>query len=120
MGLSGGYSSKQSLIGSFSVGAMLPGNNHVSLNMILLTPLNQADRPTIGEARIGHFFNTWELYGGAGYHVAGSDNKILTNPNTGFRPAFGVMKHFNSSPWTVSAGMSGKIASIQIGLFGVR
>jgi hypothetical protein len=120
MSLSGGYSSKECMIGTFSIGAMLETNNHVSVNMIILSELKKSDVPSIGEARIGHLFNTWELYGGVGYHLAGSDNKIASNPNTGIRPAFGVIKHFNSSPWTVSAGMSGKMFSLQLGLFGVR
>lgn len=120
MGLSGGYSSKQCMIGTLSVGAMLETKNHVSMNMVILSELKNADIPSIFEARIGHFFSTIELYGGVGYHLAGSDNKIGANPNTGIRPAFGVIKHFTSSPWTLSAGMSGKIFSLQLGLFGVR
>jgi hypothetical protein len=120
MGLSGGYSSKQCMIGTLSIGAMFETKNHVSMNMGILSDVKNADIPSIFEARIGHFFNTIELYGGAGYHIAGSDNKIAANPNTGIRPALGVIKHFNSSPWTLSAGMSGKIFSLQLGLFGVR
>ena len=120
MGLSGGYSSKQCMIGTFSLGAMLETNNHVSVNMVILSELKKSDIPSIGEARVGHLFSTWELYGGVGYHLAGSDSKIASNPNTGLRPAFGVIKHFNTSPWTVSAGMSGGIFSLQLGLFGVR
>lgn len=120
MGLSGGYSTKQCMIGTLSAGAMLATNNHISMNMVILSELKNKDIPSIFEARVGHFFNTIELYGGAGYHIAGSDNKISSNPNTGIRPAFGVVKHFLSSPWTVSAGMSGKIVSLQLGLFGVR
>jgi hypothetical protein len=120
MGLSGGYSSKQSPIGTLSIGAMLHTNNHLSLNMVLLGNTKNAETPSIAEARIGHFFNTWELYGGVGYHIAGADDKIASNPNTGIRPAMGIIKHFTSSPWTISAGASGKIFSLQIGLFGVR
>ncbi|MDQ6815440.1 MAG: hypothetical protein M3040_17030 [Bacteroidota bacterium] len=120
MGLSGGYASTESMIGTFSIGAMLETNNHVSVNMILLNELQKTDVPSIGEARIGHLFSTWEFYGGVGYHLAGSDNKISSNPNTGIRPALGIIKHFNSSPWTISASMSGKIFSLQLGLFGVR
>jgi hypothetical protein len=120
MGLSGGYSSKQSAIGTLSVGAMLATNNHLSLNMVLLGNTKNAEIPSIAEARVGHFFSTWELYGGVGYHIAGADDKITTNPNTGIRPALGITKHFTSSPWTISAGASGKIFSLQIGLFGVR
>lgn len=120
MGLSGGYSSKQSMIGTLSAGAILGTNNHVSLNMVILSQLRNADMPSIGEARVGHFFHTVELYGGLGYHVAGSDNKIRSNPNTGIRPAVGIIKHFTSSPWTISASMSGNIFSLQLGLFGVK
>jgi hypothetical protein len=120
MGISGGYSSSESIIGTFSVGAMLANKTHVSINMILLAALQKSDIPTIGEARLGHLFGTWELYGGVGYHLAGSDDKIVSNPNTGIRPALGLIKHFPSSPWTVSAGMSGNIFSLQLGLFGVR
>ena len=108
------------MTGTLSLGAMFETKNHVSMNMVLLSELKNSDIPSIFEARIGHFFNTFELYGGAGYHIAGSDNKIAANPNTGLRPAFGVIKHFTSSPWTLSAGMSGKILSLQLGLFGVR
>lgn len=120
MGISGGYSSKQCMVGTFTVGAMLPSQNHVSMNMVILSELKNKDIPSIFETRIGHVFNTWELYGGAGYHIAGSDGKIATNPNTGIRPAYGMIKHFYNSPWTLSAGMSGKIFSLQVGLFGVR
>jgi hypothetical protein len=120
MGLSGGYSSKQCMAATLSVGAMLPLQNHISINMVVLSELKNRDIPSIFEARMGHIFNTIELYGGAGYHIAGSDNKIAANTNTGIRPSFGVMKHFYSSPWTISANMSGTIFSLQIGLFGVR
>ena len=120
MGLSGGYSSKQCMIGTLSVGAMLPAYNHLSVNMVVLSALKNADIPSIFEARIAHVFATFELYGGAGYHIAGADNKIASNPNTGIRAAYGIIKHFYNSPWTVSAGMSGNIFSLQIGLFGVR
>jgi hypothetical protein len=120
MGLSGGYSSVHSMIGTYSVGAMLATKTHVSLNMVVLSELKRSDVPTIGEMRVGQLFNTWELYGGVGYHVAGSDGKISTNPHTGIRPALGVTKYFNNSPWTLSASMSGKVFSLQLGLFGVR
>lgn len=120
MGLSGGYSSKECMIGNLSIGAILETNNHVSVNMTILSQLKNVDIPTIGEARIGHLFNTWEIYSGVGYHLAGTDNKIASNPNTGLRPALGVIKHFNSAPWTITAGMSGRIFSVQLGLFGVR
>lgn len=120
MGLSGGYSTKQSVIGTLSIGAMVKTRTHLSLNVILLGNTKNSEIPSIGEARVGHFFSTWEVYGGAGYHVAGSDNKIASHPNTGIRPALGIIKHFTSSPWTISAGMSGQILSIQIGLFGVK
>ena len=120
MSLSGGYCSKECMIGTFSVGGMLKTNTHVSVAMIILSELKKSDVPSIGEARVGHLFNTWEVYGGVGYHLAGSDNKMYSNPNTGIRPALGVIKHFKSSPWIVSAGMSGRIFSIQLGLFGVR
>ncbi|MCW3112427.1 MAG: hypothetical protein JWR18_823 [Segetibacter sp.] len=120
MGLSGGYSSKQCMIGTLSIGAMFQTTNHVSVNMTILSEMKRPDIPSIGEVRLGHFLSTWELYGGLGYHLAGTDNKIASNTNTGFRPALGIIKHFNSSPWTLSAGMSGKIFSLQLGLFGVR
>ena len=120
MGLSGGYSSKQSVIASYSLGAMLPTSTHLSINMIVLSELKKSDLPSIGEVRVGQVFNTWEVYGGAGYHIAGSDSKIATNPNTGIRPALGLIKYFNNSPWTVSASMSGNIFSLQVGLFGIR
>ncbi|HEX8278412.1 MAG TPA: hypothetical protein VF540_06935 [Segetibacter sp.] len=120
MGLSGGYSSKQCMIGTLSLGAMFPARTHFSTNIIILSEIKNPDVPSIFEARVGHVFNTTELYGGAGYHIAGSDNKIAANPNSGIRPAFGVIQHFRRSPWTISAGMSGKIFSLQLGLFGVR
>lgn len=120
MGLSGGYSSKESIIATLSVGAMFQTVNHVSLNMTILSEMKSPNIPSIGEVRWGHFISTWELYGGLGYHIAGTDNKIASNPNTGFRPCLGIIKHFESSPWTLSAGMSGKIFSLQLGLFGVR
>jgi hypothetical protein len=120
MGLSGGYSSRQSIIGAYSLGAMLPTNTHISLNMVILSELKKSDIPSIGEVRVGQVFDAWELYGGIGYHLAGSDNKIITNSNTGIRPALGVIKYFNNSPWTISAAMSGNIFSLQLGLFGVR
>ncbi|WP_297818525.1 hypothetical protein [Segetibacter sp.] len=120
MGLSGGYSTKQSVIGTLSIGAILKTNNHLSLNIILLGNTKNLETPSIAEARVGHFFSTWQVYGGAGYHIAGSDNKIASHPNTGIRPALGVIKHFRSSPWTISAAASGKIVSLQIGLFGVK
>lgn len=120
MGLSGGYSSKQCVIGTLSIGAMLSSQNLVSMNMVVLSEIKNPNIPTIFEGRVAHFFNTIELYGGAGYHIAGSDNKIATNPNTGIKPALGVVKHFQSSPWTVGAGLSGTIFSIQVGLFGIR
>lgn len=120
MGLSGGYSSKQCPIGTLSLGAMFPAQMHFSTNIIILSEIKNPDVPSIFEARLGHVFNTIELYGGAGYHIAGTDNKIATNPNSGIRPAFGIIRHFRSSPWTISAGMSGKVFSLQLGLFGVR
>lgn len=120
MGLSGGYSSMHSMIGTYSVGAMLPSRTHISMNMVVLSELKRSDVPTIGEIRVGQLFNTWEFHGGVGYHIAGSDGKITTNPNSGIKPALGVTKYFNNSPWTLSAAMSGKVFSIQLGLFGVR
>ncbi|MGI8636501.1 MAG: hypothetical protein ACR2KZ_13980 [Segetibacter sp.] len=120
MGLSGGYSSKQSVIASYSIGAMLPTSTHLSVSMIVLSELKKSDMPSIGEVRAGQVLNTWEVYGGFGYHIAGSDNKISTNPNTGLRPALGIIKYFKSSPWTLSATMSGNIFSLQLGLFGIR
>jgi hypothetical protein len=120
MGLSGGYSNKNCMIGTFSIGAMLQTRYHVSMNLTILSQMDRVDIPSIGEARVGRFFSTYELYGGMAYHLAGSDNKISSNPNTGFRPAFGVIKHFTSSPWTIGAGMSGKVFSLQLGLFAVR
>lgn len=120
MGLSGGYSSKQCFVGTLSVGAMLPAQNLISMNMIVLSETKNPDIPTIFEGRIAHFFNTLEFYGGAGYHLASSENKIGSNPNSGVKPAYGVIKHFQSSPWTVAVSMSGSIFSLQVGLFGVK
>lgn len=120
MGLSGGYSSKECMIGTLSLGAMVKGNHHLSINLTALSDIKNPEIPSIGEVRIGHFFSTWEFYGGAAYHLAGSDHKVYSNPNTGLRPAVGVIKHFTSSPWTLSAGMSGRIFSLQLGLFGVK
>ena len=120
MGLSGGYSSKQSMLGTLSIGVMVPTKNHISMNMVILSDIRNSDIPSIFEARYGHVFNSLEIYGGAGYHIAGGDSKISLNPATGFRPAYGVIKHFSNSPWILSAGMSGNIFALQVGLFGVR
>lgn len=119
MGLTGGISSKQSVIGTLSLGTMFRAN-HLSMNMLVLSEIRNPDVPTIFEGRFGHVFNTVELYAGAGYHIAGTDNKITSNPNTGLRPGFGIIKYFNNSPWIISAGMSGSLFSLQVGVFGIR
>ena len=120
MGVSGGYSSKQCVVANLSAGAMLLDQNHVSVNMVILGSVKNPDIPSIFEGRIGHIFNTLEVFGGAAYHIAGSDGKISSNINTGIRPAYGVIKHFYNSSFTLSAQMSGKIFSFQVGIFGVR
>jgi len=123
VGLTAGYSSKSSFVGNFSIGAMLKDQNHLSVNLQLFNNANRPNVPVIGEGRIGHVFGTVEVYGGCGYHYAGNnyshEPRIFEFKN-GFRPAYGVIKHFDQSLWTVGAGMSGNTFSIQIGIFAVR
>jgi len=123
VGLSGGYSSRNALIGNFSVGAMLLNQNHLSANLQLFSNANDVNVPVIAEARLGHVFGTVELYGGAGYHYAGTDfahQDGIPQFKNGFKPAYGILKHFYNSAWTVGAGMSGNTFSVQIGIFAVR
>lgn len=120
MGLSGGYSSKQRAVGTLTLGVILPARTQFSMNMTVLSGLRSRDIPSIFESRVSHFFNTVEIYGGAAYHIAGSDNKITANPNSGLKAAFGIVKHFYRLPWTIAAGMSGNIFSVQLGVFSVR
>lgn len=123
VGLSGGYSSKNSAIGNFSIGAMVKGLNHLSANLQLFGNANKANVPVIGEARIGHVFGTVELYGGYGYHYAGTDyahDAGIPQFKNGFKPAYGVIKHFYNSLWTIGAGMSDKTFSVQAGIFVIR
>ena len=121
VGLSGGYSSIKSVVGNYSIGAMLNHQNHISVNLEVFSKASHSDVPVIGELRMGHVFETIELYAGYGYHCASTDGyKSAGDKVNGFKPAFGVIKYFYNKPFSVSAGMSGKIFSIQLGIFGVR
>ncbi|MDB5249411.1 MAG: hypothetical protein JWQ40_3805 [Segetibacter sp.] len=123
VGLTGGYSSKMSAVGNFSVGAMVKNLNHFSINLQLFGNASAVNVPVIGEARVGHVFGTVEIYGGYGYHYAGTDHaheEGVVEFKSGFKPAFGIVKHFYQSLWTVGAGMSGNTFSLQVGIFAVR
>jgi hypothetical protein len=120
-GISGGYSSKNCTIGNLSLGWMFKKQNHVSINLQVLGKIDAADIPVIGEARFGHSFGAVELYGGLGYHYASSDGeKFINDYVNGWKPGYGIIFKFPQTPFTVSAAMSGKIFSIQAGIFGVR
>ena len=123
VGLTGGYSSKKSFIGNFSLGAMIKGKSHISINLQGFSDPSAVNVPIIGEGRIGHMLGTVEVYAGYGYHYAGNEydyKQGYLQFRNGFRPAYGVVKHFDNSMWTVGAGMSGKIFSLQIGILVIR
>ena len=120
-GVSAGYSSKQCLIGTLTMGAMFAHHNHVSINLTALGKQSDSDIPAIGEFRIGHGFNNIEIYGGVAYHYASSDGeKFISQHINGWKPAAGIVFKFPETPYTISAGFSGNIYSIQLGIFGVR
>ena len=123
IGVTGGFSSKNSLIGNFSLGAMIKGKSHLSINLQAFSNASEVNVPVIAEGRMGYMLGTVEIYGGAGYHYAGNEydhQEGYFQFKNGFRPTYGAIKHFNNSLWTVGAGMSGKTFSVQIGIFAVR
>lgn len=121
VGMSGGYSNKNCTIGNISLGAQLPDRNHLSFNLVILGKLLDGDIPAIGEVRIGHQFGPLELYGGYGYHYAGHDANGMYNANiNGWKPAWGCIFRVPDTPFTISPSISGKIFSIQVGIFAIR
>ena len=120
VGLSGGYASIKSIVGNYTIGAMLKSKNHISANLEVFGKFSNSDVPVIGELRMGHLFKTIELYAGYGYHCASTDGDKNISDINGLKPAFGVIKYFYKTPLAISAGMSGKIFSVQLGIFGVR
>ena len=126
IGLSGGVTNKHSLTGNFSIGGMFKNLNHASINLQVFSNARTVGVPVIGETRLGHVFGTVELYGGVGYHYAGNRfNKGVDDAHypigqsfsgykNGFKPAYGILKHFHQSLWAVGAGMSGNIFSLAV------
>jgi hypothetical protein len=120
VGLSGGFASNNCFVANYGLGTMLHGQNHLSLNLEIFSKIRSSDIPSIFEARMGHSFSGFEVYGGAGYHMLGHDGSKIVSAKEGIKPAYGVIKHFDNSIWTVGAGMSGSIFSLQLGIFGIR
>ncbi len=128
VGLGGGYASNQRVTGSYSVGTQLKNNwmsgkDHLSANLQIFSNTSMVGTPVIFEARAGHVFNNLiEIYGGYGYHMLKSDAASIKSSQlaSSFKPAYGIMKRFDRSWWTVSAGVSGNIFSVQLGMLVIR
>ena len=128
VGLSGGYASNQLLTGNFSIGAqfadkIFSGQNHFSVNLQIFSNPSKVGTPVVFEGRLGHVINnTLEIYGGYGYHKAKTDASENKSGGfaSGFKPAYGIIKKSKNSWWTVAAGMSGNVFSLQLGIFAIR
>ena len=123
--MDGGFTNKHSVTGGLGLGAMFNHMNHASLNLQIFSNAKALNVPVIGEARFGHIFGTLEVYGGYGYHYSSHTNThnpkaTLNQYVNGWKPGFGVIKHFNQSLFTVGAGLSGNIFALKIGIAAVR
>lgn len=126
--LSGGYASNQRATGSFSLGAQVrdnwfSGQNHISADMQVFSDPGKVGTPAIFECRIGHVFNDIvEIYAGYGYHKSKTDAVEMKSRgfDSGLKPAFGIVKRSVNSWWIISAGMSGNICSVKLGIMAIR
>lgn len=75
-------------------------------------------KPAIIESRLSYKILSFELYGGYGYHISSMDNDKIRQQYGGFKPGYGLIKHFGKI--YTAAGMSGSIFTVQIGLFGFK
>jgi hypothetical protein len=116
-GLSAGISSKNAAVGSALI-SVQPSNNIVlyPVTITIHSKMSNPTMPVIFEPRIGYKLNTWEVYGGYGYHFAGQDNKPQYKQYQGFKPGAGIIKHLGRV-LIVTAGISGKVATLQLGIF---
>lgn len=111
-GFSLGYSTKQAMTGEMSIG-------YRPIENVVIYPVNikvhasrEVNMPQIFESRAAYRLNTWEVYGGIGYHLM--DRQKYGN-EYGFKPALGLHKHFGAI--VLSAEMSGEVFSLQVGIF---
>ncbi len=118
LGLTAGYSSKQSAAAEmyFSI----PINKLIvyPFSMKVHSKLSDPTMPVIIEPRIGYKINSFEVYGGYGYHFAGQDSRAEFDKYKGFRPGAGIIFHFKKI--IITTAMSGNIWTIQAGLFGTH
>jgi hypothetical protein len=117
--LSAGYATNNKPIFEGAIGVKT--NNFVIYPLAMKRQLSSSPKVAqVFESRISYNIQSWEVYGGYGYHWAGSDGRKEFQKYQGFKPAIGIIYH----PFKyiiISAGMSGldkyKIFSLQIGIF---
>lgn len=120
IGISAGYSSLGCLIGEGYGGLQLNEKVFTGISMKVHSKSSNTDYPIIFEPRLGYrFIESLELYGGVGYHTSSTDIKKSDKPSP-YNIGAGLIYHFKESPVVISAGVSGKIYSVQIGIFGVK
>lgn len=119
IGLTTGYSSKETAV--FELYTSMMVTKKIVLYPVSFKYHSSFSNPTIPviiEPRAGYKLNTWEFYGGYGYHIAGMDGRKEYMQYRGFKPGAGIIKHFGILELT--AGVAGNVYTLQAGIFGVK
>lgn len=117
VGLTGGYSSLHSAVGEMYFA--IKASEHVIIYPMSVKVHTQMDNPAIPiifEPRIAYKLHNAELYVGYGFHAAGQDGKAEYRKYTGMKPGAGIIYHLTKNI-IVTTAISGRVATIQLGLF---
>lgn len=117
-----GITNEKKIIGEGMI--LLEKNNFIlyPFTLKMYADMSNSSLPVIVEPRFGYKLGTWQLYGGFGYHLASVDGDTLNGKDmskiNGWKPGAGIIKRFGNL--FVSTGISGKIATLQIGILGLK
>lgn len=103
-------------MGKFSLGGQYEGN-HLSANIEAFAT-NLKSYPAIMSINYGVVSRSWEVFGGAAYHLYSLDYGF--HKKNDWYPLIGILHKFNNSPVTIEAEITNNIFSLKMGLGCVR